>query len=226
MCHDRIPQENHSQANSFCDLLEKASAEAGRILRSIQALAGTTYCKGVQISELKKWAIADGCWIDDKSILGIYSDRGSENEVYLHIESASVNKLNDFRYADDNLTSFFERIRLHNYLFPGCAYDFIGMSENQNGKICAVLSQPFIRSDREASTEEIAGALALMGFFPEQNGEYFSNGEIDIFDALPNNVLHGIDDSIYFIDTIICNTSSNYIDTYKSLSPNYSKISH
>ena len=83
-----------------------------------------------------------------------------------------------------------------------------------------MLEQPFIRADREASIEEIAGALALMGFIPMCDGEYFTNGEIDIFDALPNNVLHGIDGNLFFIDTICMPSNDNYLDIYKSLSPN------
>ncbi len=134
-----------------------------------------------------------------------------------------VYKLNDFRYADDNLEPFFERLRIHNGLFPDCEYLLHGFSENRDGRVCAVISQPFVRADREASIEEIAGALALMGFIPQQEGEYFTNGEIDIFDALPNNVLHGIDGNLYFIDTICLPASNNYLDSYKTLSPNWKK---
>lgn len=133
----------------------------------------------------------------------------------------TVYKLNDFRYADDNLESFFDRIRIHNNLFEECAYTLQGFAENQDGKICAVISQPFIRADREASIEEIAGALALMGFVPQQEGEYFTNGEVDVFDALPNNVLHGIDGNLYFIDAICLPSSDNYLESYKSHSPNW-----
>lgn len=223
MSHDRISQENNSEEIGFNSLLEAASAEARRMLRAIQALAGTTSCKGVQIAGLKKWAEKNNCWIDSPTSLGVFSDRGSENEVYVDASKNTVFKLNDFRYADDNLTPFFDRISIHNSLFPDCAYTFIGFSENKEGKTCAVISQPFVHADREASTEEIAGALALMGFLPQQEGEYFSNGEIDIFDAMPNNVLHGIDGSLYFIDAIICKSSESYLESYKSLSPNWSK---
>lgn len=94
---------------------------------------------------------------------------------------------------------------------------------NQDGKICAVISQPFVRADREASIEEIAGSLALMGFIPQQDGEYFTNGKVDIYDASPNNVLHGIDGNIYFIDTICLPSEVNFLDAYKSLSPNWSE---
>lgn len=54
------------------------------------------------------------------------------------------------------------------------------------------------------------------------DGEYYSNGIHDIFDASPNNVLVGLDGYLYFIDTIIYKTNDNNVNTYKSLSPKYS----
>lgn len=57
--------------------------------------------------------------------------------------------------------------------------------------------------------------MALMGYYPEYGSEYFSNGVIDIFDAVPNNVLHGIDGNIYFIDTICLPSSADNIITYR-----------
>lgn len=223
MTYDKIPSRINSKKDGFNSLLEAASAESRRISRAIQDVAGTTACKGVQINGLKKWALTHDCWLEDINTLGKFSDRGSENEVYMDWKNAMVNKLNDFRYADDNLESFFQRIDIHNRLFPDCAYTLQGFSENRDGKICAVISQSFIRADREASIEEIAGALALMGFTPMQDGEYFSNGEVDIFDAVPNNVLHGIDGNLYFIDTICLPSICDYLDSYRSLSPNWNK---
>ena len=41
-------------------LLEDASDVAQRVLESVQALAGTTYCKRVQIAKLKQWAQLNG----------------------------------------------------------------------------------------------------------------------------------------------------------------------
>ncbi len=220
---DKISPGINSEKEGFDSLLEEAANEARRISCAIQEVAGTTSCKGVQINGLKKWAIGKGYWISSYDILGEFSDRGSENEVYMDAVYQIVYKLNDFRYADDNLESFFQRIKIHNNLFADCAYTLHGFTENQEGKICAVISQPFIRADREASIEEIAGALALMGFAPMQDGEYFTNDEVDIFDALPNNVLHGIDGNLYFIDTICLPSNNNFIDSYKSLSPNWNR---
>ncbi len=85
----------------FC--IEKITAFAQNILESIQALTGTTACKGLQIARLKNWAKENDCWIENPNTLGVYVDRGSENEVYMSTSDLKVYKLNDFRYSDDNL---------------------------------------------------------------------------------------------------------------------------
>lgn len=77
-------------------------------------------------------------------------------------------------------------------------------------------------TDREATEDEIASALMKMGFESNADGEYFSNGTYDIFDALPNNVLMGNDGNLYFIDTIIYRTNDDNNELYRSLSPRFS----
>ena len=120
---DRLSQKDYCRKEKIGSILEDAAEVAGGVLSSIQALAGTTACKGVQIARLKEWAVNNSLWIDDISQLGTYSDRGSENEVYVNNETQTVYKLNDFRYSDDNLMPFFERIRIHNTLFEDCPYE-------------------------------------------------------------------------------------------------------
>ena len=113
---DRLSQKSERRDEKVNSILEDAAEISGGVLSSIQALAGTTACKGVQITRLKEWAVNNDLWIDDISQLGTFSDRGSENEVYINNETQIVYKLNDFRYSDDNLMPFFERIRIHNCL--------------------------------------------------------------------------------------------------------------
>lgn len=216
----RLSQADEFNKNEISGILEQAELVARGVLESIQAVAGTTTCKGVQIAKLAKWAKAQGYWLDIKKI-GSYEDRGSENEVYLSAVGNIVYKLNDFRYSDDNLTPFFERIKAHNTYFPYCAYTLAGFAENQDGKICAVLRQPYIISSREATEDEIANELYKLGFKSQMNGEYYTNDVHDIFDASPNNVLVGIDGNLYFIDTIIYKTDAGNISTYHSQSPKF-----
>ncbi len=95
------PQGGHREETAFGGLLAAASDVAARVLASVQAVAGTTFCKGVQVNALHKFAIEAKCWIESPDSLGVYVDRGSENEVYMSTDRKTVFKLNDFRYADD-----------------------------------------------------------------------------------------------------------------------------
>ena len=128
---DRLSQKDNCRKEKIGSLLENAAEIARRVLSSIQALAGTTACKGVQIARLKEWAINNAIWIDDISQLGTFSDRGSENEVYINNETQIVYKLNDFRYSDDNLMPFFERIRIHDCLIAPSPLIMLQSSNNQ-----------------------------------------------------------------------------------------------
>ena len=217
----RLSQEDQCHQAPVSGILEQAESVAQGVLKSIQAVAGTTDCKRVQIARLTDFAKNNKCWIDSPESLGDFADRGSENEVYLSKDNDVVYKLNDFRYSDDNLTPFFDRIKAHNTYFPDCAYTLIGFAKNRDGKTCAVLSQPYIISGREATEDEIREELIRLGFIPQMDGEYYTNGIHDIFDASPNNVLVGIDGNLYFIDTIIYRSDDANPDTYHKQSPQY-----
>jgi hypothetical protein len=103
---ERLPQKGECRENGEGGILESASTFAHRVLKEIEALAGTSACKSVQLVRLKKWAQEQGCWFDDHTLFGDFFDRGSENEVYLSPDGTEIIKLNDFRYSDDNLTPF------------------------------------------------------------------------------------------------------------------------
>ena len=60
--------------------------------------------------------------------------------------------------------------------------------------------------------------MEKLGFHKEQES-YFTNDVYDIFDAVPNNVLMGEDDHLFFIDTIIFKFNTGGLETYNSLSP-------
>ena len=98
----------------------------------------------------------------------------------------------------------------------------IGFAENSDGNVCAVLVQQFVRDARLATKQEIHDEFIRLGFHPEDNGEYFTNGQHDIFDAVDGNVLVGSDGNLYFIDTIIYPSDTGGYETYQSLSPRFS----
>ena len=128
-------------------------------------------------------------------------DFGGENEVFAGDEDFVV-KLNNFAYAGDDLTHFFIRIEAHNRFFGNVPYDLIGFAYNGEQEFCAVLVQPYVQAKREATEQEIQHYMQSLGFVMDYVDEYH-NETYEIFDAVPNNVLCGIDNQLYFIDTQI-----------------------
>lgn len=157
-------------------------------------------------------------WYGEQEFRDDYTRGAKEERPYTSLQLHSDFQGNDFRYSDDNLTPFFERIKAQNEYFPDCAYTLIGFAKNKNGKVCAVIQQPYIISWREATEEEFKTELERLGFKSQMDGEHFTNGIHDIFDASPNNVLVGIDGNLYFIDTIIYKSDEGNVNTYHSQS--------
>lgn len=154
-----------------------------------------------QIEELKQFATSDNLWMDFTHSSLIYMAKGGENEVF-YGKNMTVIKLNNFDYAGDDLSNFFTRIHAHNLFFSNIPYHMIGFSYNSQHEFCAVLVQPYVRAVREATDDEIASYMQALGFAMDYAHD-FHNEEYEIFDAVPNNVLYGMDDKLYFIDTQI-----------------------
>lgn len=77
-----------------------------------------------------------------------------------------------------------------------------GFAYNSCREFSAVLTQPHIQAEREATEDEIAEYMQALGFEMDYIDE-FHNEQYEVFDAVPNNVLYGIDGDLYFIDTQI-----------------------
>jgi hypothetical protein len=190
------------RTNSPVDsLLEQAACIVRREKASTRTLEPTESYKRKQIEELISFADIHNLWVS-LSILNVeFLSKGGENEVYTN-DSDIVFKLNNFEYAGDDLENFFVRIYAHNIFFCNVPYQLIGFAYNMKNEFCAVLTQPYIKASREASEDEIAKYLKALGFEMDYIDE-FHNETYEIFDAVPNNVLYGIDGDLYFIDTQI-----------------------
>lgn len=189
----------YSQVNSLME-------QAAHIVRSQKAAAGTLestegYKRG-QIKELIEFANANNLWISLTNLSVEFISKGGENEVYTGDKDDIVVKLNNFEYAGDDLENFFIRIAAHNKFFGNVPYQMIGFAYNSLQEFCAVLVQPYILAEREATEDEIATYMQALGFEMDYYDEYH-NSDYEVFDAVPNNVLYGIDGDLYFIDTQI-----------------------
>lgn len=182
-------------------LLEQAACIVRRSKETAGTLEPTESYKRGQIEELISFADSNGLWIDFNNLSVIYLDKGGENEVF-YDGAATVYKLNNFEYAGDNLENFFIRITAHNKFFSNVPYQMIGFAYNSLHEFCAVLIQPHIKAEREATEDEITDYMQALGFEMDYLDEYH-NDQYEVFDAVPNNVLYGIDGDLYFIDTQI-----------------------
>lgn len=183
------------------NLLEQAARITGRSKEATGEVEPTEGYKGRQIKELIVFANANNLWIDLSHLNITYMDKGGENEVF-HDGKSSVIKLNNFEYAGDDLENFFIRINAHNKFFSNVPYQMIGFSYNSRQEFSAVLTQPYILAEREATEDEIVEYMEALGFEMDYIDE-FHNDQYEVFDAVPNNVLYGIDKDLYFIDTQI-----------------------
>lgn len=182
-------------------ILEEAANLVGREKEATGNVEPTEGYKGRQIEKLKEFATIHNLWIDFNVLSLMYLNKGGENEVFTGNEDYVV-KLNNFEYAGDDLTNFFIRIEAHNLFFSNIPYKMIGFANNSQNEFCAVLVQPYVRAKREATEKEIRYYMESLGFVMDYPDEYH-NELYEIFDAVPNNVLYGIDGQLYFIDTQI-----------------------
>ena len=189
-------------------ILEQAACIVRRSKEAAGTLETTESYKRKQIKELIKFTNLNSLWVDLSDFDVTYMDKGGENEVF-HDSNISVIKLNNFEYAGEDLENFFIRIFAHNKYFSNVPYHMIGFTYNSQHEFCAVLIQPYIKAKREATEDEIAEYMEALGFEMDYIDE-FHNEQYEIFDAVPNNVLYGIDGDLYFIDTQIRLRSQSY----------------
>ena len=188
--------------SSIDSLLEQAAYIVRRQKETAGTLGPTESYKREQIKELIEFAQTNDLWISLPDLNLEFLSKGGENEVYTGDKDNIVVKLNNFEYAGDDLENFFIRITAHNTFFSNVPYQMIGFAYNSQGDFCAVLIQPYILAEREATEGEIATYMQALGFEMDSYDEYH-NSTYEVFDVVPDNVLYGIDRDLYFIDTQI-----------------------
>ena len=165
------------------NLLEQAACIARRSKETAGEIEPTEGYKRRQINELIKFTNNRNLWVNLSCLTLTYMDKGGENEVF-HDGKVSVIKLNNFEYAGDDLENFFIRITVHNKFFSNVPYQMIGFAYNSEQKFCAVLIQPYILAEREATEDEIAAYMQALGFKMDYYDEYH-NEDYEVFDAAP-----------------------------------------
>ncbi len=157
-----------------------------------------------------------------KKIVGDSIGHGEENFVYhAKYDDTKVIKLNDFTMTDGlfRINEFIDRINAHNQFMPEDKYTPLGFAYNQKGDPCIVMEQPYLKGTTP-TREEITQYLTDHGFkldmiqiSADEVDLGWTNGEFDLWDAEPRNVIKDENGDLHFFDTMIQHT---YIPNHKN----------
>ena len=141
-----------------------------------------------------------GLWLNfhDIAKLGVPFPSGVENEVYLSKDGNTVYKINNLMLSPSVL-DLLDRLILHNSIFPQTRYELYGFTGFGGNSTYPILSQDYIKDVTFSSPLEINCYMESLGFL-ETGEARFSNGDIEISDLYPRNVLKDINGDIYVID--------------------------
>ena len=157
-----------------------------------------------------------------KKIVGDSIGHGEENFVYhAKYDDTKVIKLNDFTMTDGlfRINEFIDRINAHNQFMQEDKYTPLGFAYNQKGDPCIVMEQPYLKGTTP-TREEITQYLTDHGFkldmiqiSADEVDLGWTNGEFDLWDAEPRNVIKDENGDLHFFDTMIQHT---YIPNHKN----------
>ncbi len=167
--------------------------------------------KQKEAEALKKYAQENGMMLPERTEEP--HGKGNEQTVYMNEDGKTVTKINPNK-VNESWGALFERIDLHNSLFPDTEYKLKGFSEDADGNLSAVYEQPFItKADDPVKYSEMRAKLEAIGFEPSTSknfdhldaGVHFDNKKtgVRIADLTDGNVIKGTDGEIHFIDPFI-----------------------
>lgn len=140
--------------------------------------------------------------ITDMERLGVPMPGGIENTVYYYSVDDVMIKVNNLM-TSHSVSELFQRLLLHNSIFPQTAYSLYGFTGFGGGSIYPIITQPYIPNATYATHGEVLDYMESLGFL-QVGDAAFSNGDITISDLRPRNVLKTPSGSIYVIDADFC----------------------
>ena len=150
----------------------------------------------------EQYAKENDIWIPISDVfeLGVPGPSGNENDTYVS---------NDIIYKVNNLLNsgsilrLLDRVLWHNNLFYETAYSLYGFTGFNGRTIMPVLQQRLVKDAIPATPIEIETYMAALGFIKKNNEGRYANGEYEVWDLVPRNVLKDKDGDIFIIDAEI-----------------------
>lgn len=164
-----------------------------------------------QEDALEAWAKEDELWLNDldpdnnlrnylNSTYEELRDISGSESVIFRKDSKTLVKEISLSHSDDNPRMLLDRLVWHNRLFPETSYTVLGFGRDADGHFKVIAEQPYVRGTN-ATPEEIKEWIQHdFNQIPGTSLWISKNGDLQLTDLSPLNVLKGEDGRLYVID--------------------------
>jgi hypothetical protein len=150
----------------------------------------------------EQYAKESHLWIPFSDVfeLGSPGPSGNENDTYT--KNDLIYKVNNLMNCG-SIVNLLERTLWHNSIFYDTAYSFYGFTGFEGRTIMPILRQRLIKNARPATQVMIDTYMSALGFTKTGADGRFSNGEYEVWDVIPRNVLADKDGDLFVVDAEI-----------------------
>lgn len=192
--------ENHGSLKDFAARLRnRIGASTADACRDCEAIPQRAEIETVNRAA-EALAKELGLWMSyaDALALGNPYPSGMENDVFLDTTTHTVVKINNLM-TSHTVLRLFDRLMLHNEIFPQTAYTLVGFTGFGGGRVYPILRQPFVPQATYATHGEILDYMESLGFTADGEAR-FVNERYVITDLRPRNVLKGEYQTLFVVD--------------------------
>lgn len=196
---DRAQEAENSRIAAIANQLERLcrvhEAQSGDSQQNVGHLE-------VEQRAAETMAKADGYWLPmaDVFCLGVPGPSGNENDTY--VADKVVYKVNNLLNSG-SIVTLLRKVLMHNIIFPDTAYSFHAFAGFDGRTVQPVIVQPRIANARPATQIMIDTYMAALGFQKTTSVGRFTNGQYEVWDIVPRNVLVDDEGDIFVVDAEI-----------------------
>jgi hypothetical protein len=186
-------QKSLAAALDVCRGVHRANPTISPSVNDNYLEAGATEegIKRLEASALFEWALKADMLLDAEEFTSLWvldgCIEGGEHQVFIH--KGTAYKRNNLAFHV-NYLEYFERLIVHNWLFPDTLYWFEGLmlvieNDDEPPQLRPVVSQLALRAVRGATRDEVAVEMARLGFERRYEDNYVNTDRTLFIDCPP-----------------------------------------
>ena len=205
--HQQVSQRGDGAQDAENSRIAEIADELDRLCRVHEAESGSGEAdvkhRELEQRAAEQMAKARGFWFPMMDVvrLGVPGPSGHENDTY--VAETGIYKVNNLLNNKGSIVSLLRKILLHNIIFPDTAYSFYGFAGFDGRLVQPILFQPRVADARPARQVMIDTYMAALGFEKGADEGRYTNGEYEVWDLLPRNVLVDDDGDLFVVDAEI-----------------------